>query len=321
MNPIDRRRFLKGSLLSAAALSIPRSLPAAQRTAGAAARPASRSGPGPGIVDTNVHLFCWPTRHLKYGETGALVEKLRRHRVEQAWAGSFEGLLHKNIMDVNERLAEECRRHGEGLLVPFGTVNPVWPDWEEDLRLCHEVHRMPGIRLHPSYQNYGLDHPAIPRLIRMAAERGLIVQIAVALEDERVHHSNLISPALDTAALPDLLRGVRNARVQLLHAFRATRGETLQRIVEQTDVVFDISNLEGNGGIHRLVEGRPWAADEEDGGAASRMKVPVERLAFGSHAPYMPFENALLKLFESPLSAEQFATLTGGAARKLRQTA
>src|SRR5262245_4006067 len=173
MNPIARRTFLKRSLLPAPALSLPGTIVAQGAT------PATRpvGGPGPGIIDTNVHLGQWPTRRLKYGDTPALVAKLRKHRIEQAWAGSFEGLLHKNLLAVNERLAAECRDKGEGMLVPFGSVNPVLPDWEEDLRLCHEVHRMPGIRLHPTYQNYTLDHPDIPRLLAMASERGLIVQL------------------------------------------------------------------------------------------------------------------------------------------------
>ena len=49
----------------------------------------------PDIIDTNVHLFDWPFRKLKYAGAKALVAKLRRHRITQAWAGSYGGLLHK----------------------------------------------------------------------------------------------------------------------------------------------------------------------------------------------------------------------------------
>ena len=71
-----------------------------------------------------------------------LPAKLRQHRITQAWAGSYEGLLHKNLDGVNARLADECRANGAGILVPFGTVNPALPDWEADLRRCQEKYGM-----------------------------------------------------------------------------------------------------------------------------------------------------------------------------------
>jgi hypothetical protein len=45
--------------------------------------------------------------------------------------------------------------------------------------------------------------------------------------------------------------------------------------------------------------------------------LPVERLLFGSHAPYFPIENALLKCFESPLSRPQMQAIFAGNASRL----
>src|SRR2546426_1702378 len=119
MRPIDRRSFLKSSLLGAAAVSLPGRQPLAAQTAARNA-PVVRSL---GIIDTNVNLFDWPFRALKYRNTKALVAKLKKHRVIEAWAGSFEALLSKDLSGVNARLAAECRNHGRGFLIPFGSVN------------------------------------------------------------------------------------------------------------------------------------------------------------------------------------------------------
>jgi predicted TIM-barrel fold metal-dependent hydrolase len=218
-------------------------------------------------------------------------------------------VLHKNLDAANSRLAEECRARGEGLLLPFGSVNPTWPDWEEDLRRCHEVYRMPGVRLYPNYHNYRLDAPEVVQLLRRATERGLVVQIAIELEDERVHHPIITVPPVNAAPLIEALKSVPDARVQLLNPLTAVRNSNL---IRETAVVFDISNLEGTGALGRLIEGKH---------VSIRSTIPASRLLFGSHAPYAPCEAALLRLFESPLERDQLLAIMRQNAERLLPSA
>jgi uncharacterized protein len=260
---------------------------------------AGRAGGGP-LVDTNVTLSRWPGRRLPLDETPALVARLRSRGISQAWAGSFDGLLHKDIASVNARLAEESRRHGRGLLVPFGSVNPVLPDWEEDVRRCHEVHRMPGIRLHPNYQGYKLDDPRFARLLDVASGRGLIVQLVVTMEDERTQHPLMRVPHVDVTPLLVLLAGRPGLRMVLLNWSRGVSVALLAKLSAAGQVYSDIATLDGVGGVANLLK-----------------QVPADRVVFGSHTPFFYLESAMLKLKESVLSEAELKAIRAGNASRL----
>ncbi len=252
------------------------------------------------IVDVNVNLSRWPFRRLPWDETPKLPEKLEACGVRRAWAGSFDGLLHKDTGGVNRRLAEECRRHRPGFLVPFGSVNPKLPDWAEDLRRIDEEHRMPGIRLHPNYHGYRLDDPVFAELLARADERGLIVQLAVRMEDVRTHHPLMQVPDVDPEPLVDLVADRPNLRLVLLNALRTTSAALRSRLAGAGQVYFEIAMLEGVAGISTLLKA-----------------VPVERVLFGSHFPFFVLEAAMLKLRESELAAEHIEAISRKNAERL----
>jgi uncharacterized protein len=200
---------------------------------------------------------------------------------------------------VNLRLVEECAASG-GLLLPFGSINPQLPDWEEDLRRCHEVHQMRGIRLHPNYHGYKLDNPVFARLLARSAERGLIVQLALSMEDERMQHPLMQVPHVDTAPLAEIVKGIGPLRLVVVNAFRALRGEQIDRLAAAGQVYFEIAMLEGVGGVGKLVQ-----------------QVTAERVLFGSYAPYFIFESAALKMRESELGGMQSQAIFRDNAAKL----
>lgn len=255
-----------------------------------------------GFTDTNVTLGDWPVRKSWVKSPADLVARLRRHGVTAAWTANVEAVLHSDLAGANARLAETCARDGAGVLVPFGTVNPTFPDWADDVRRCHEVHRMPGLRLYPGYHGYTLDDARFARLLDAAARRGLLVQIVLTLEDERSQNPVLTSPAVTAAPLPELLAKLPAARVQLLNAtsrLLAPANPLLARLAG-LGVGVELATLEGVAGLEGLLA-----------------KLPDLRIAFGSHTPYFYFEAALLKLQESALTAAQLQAIRSGHARQL----
>lgn len=253
------------------------------------------------LIDVNVNLGRWPTRRVAGDEPQALAEKLRAHGVVEAWAGGFDGVFHTDLAAANERLATACGAVTGVRFVPFGAVNPLAAEWEAELAHCADVHRMPGIRLHPNYHGYALDHPHVARLLTAATERGLIVSIVAELEDVRMMHPLLRVPVVNLQPLAGLAQKTPGLRLLLLNAVRnpAAAG-LLHSLLAAGEVYADVAMLEGIGGVEKLLAA-----------------VPQERVLFGSYAPSFYFESALLKLQESALPRFQLEAVARSNARRL----
>ena len=230
------------------------------------------------IIDTNISLFRWPFRRLPLDDPDALVKKLRSLGIAQGWAGSFEAILHRDIAGVNQRLADACRNRVE--LIAVGSINPELPDWENDFRQCTEEHDMPGIRLHPNYHGYTLDDPRFRRIVELATTAGRFIQIAAAMEDTRTQHALVQVPDVDFAPLVKLLKVMPGARVQILN--QNLRPPLLLQLAETPGVYFDTSRVDGTDGVPQLV-----------------LNVLPGRVLFGSHAPFLIPEAALIRVHES----------------------
>ncbi len=230
------------------------------------------------IIDSNVDLFRWPFRRLPLDNTEKLVKKMRALNIAQAWAGSFEGILQRDIAGVNQRLAETCARHKE--LIAFGSINPALPDWENSLRLCRETHQMPGIRLHPNYHDYALDDPRFARLLEVADEAGLLVQIAVTMEDVRTQNALLRVADVGLKPLPALMKKLPGLRVQLLNL--RPRSVLPTGLANTPNLCFDTARVDSTDGVAKLLR-----------------SLSRGRVLFGSHSPFLIHEAALIRVAEA----------------------
>ncbi|QDU07642.1 amidohydrolase family protein [Gimesia aquarii] len=239
------------------------------------------------IFDTNVYLSRWPFRRLPNDETPALIKKLKQNQISQGFAGSFDGLLHKDIRSVNQRLSDDCKSFGSGTLIPIGSINLNLPNWEADVIACHEELAMPGLRLHPNYHQYQLSDDKVNKLFAMASERKLFIQIAMRMEDDRTHHPLMRIPDVKFEALPDLMKQHDQLQVTILNGMKSLRGAKLTSLTENPNLTVEIAMLEGVGGIEKLMK-----------------QVPYQQILFGSYAPFFYLESSLNKLKESNLGME-----------------
>lgn len=249
---------------------------------------------GEQIIDTNAHLSQWPFRRLPLDQVEKLVNKYRSLGITQAWVSSFEGLLHRDITSVNERLAAQAKIFDE--LIPIGVINLRLPDWASDLQRCCKYHHMPGVRLFPSYHNYGLDDPVVLELFRRAADNRCFVQVVVALEDARTQHQRFRAEDVDLNPLPDALSRVEGVAVQLLNARIAA--DRLSDLKNLDRLYFDTARVDSTDGVPKLVE-----------------QVHAERVMLGTHAPFLIPEAALIRTYESDQldDASLRAVLAGNA--------
>ena len=252
------------------------------------------------FVDVNVYLSRWPCRRLPCDDPQRLVEKLRAANITQAWAGSFDALLHKDVRAVNARLVDECQQFAPGLLMPVGAINPRLPGWRDDLEECHARHQMKVIRLHPNYHAYPLTDPVFQEVLQLASEKNLVVQIAVRMEDPRTQNSLLQIPDVDVMPLRQQLPQFPNLKILLLNALARLQPTQAERLAIVGNVFFEIAMLEGVGGISRWLK-----------------TLSGDRLLFGSYFPFYQLESALLKLRESSLGGLQRIAITSGNAASL----
>jgi len=280
---MNRRELLKGSaatILTAGAVGI-----------------SAKEAPQFNIIDTNLSLFQWPFRRLPLDGTALLIRKMRALGITQGWAGSLEAILHRDLSSVNGRLAAECAKYPE--LTPIGSINPTLPDWRGDLSRCFREHKMPGIRLYPGYHGYTLADRTFAQLLEQVTKTGLFIQIAVAMEDPRTQHSRMRVQDMDLALLPRLMRDHPGARVQLLN-LRPRRAQ-IDSLSKIPGVYLDTARVEGTDGVPTLLE-----------------KMPRGRVLFGTQAPLLIPEAALIRTHESNrLDGKDLRLLLAGNAQTL----
>ncbi|WP_114578725.1 amidohydrolase family protein [Saliphagus sp. LR7] len=138
------------------------------------------------IVDAHAYLGRWPFHPID-ATPEKLLSVMNRKGIDRAIVSSLGAVFYRDHEFGNRELADDVKGH-EDRLVPFATINPTFPDWEEELRYCIEELEMQGVRLLPAYHDYEIDAPEAVALLEACADLGVPAMLVPALEDQRGRH-------------------------------------------------------------------------------------------------------------------------------------
>lgn len=240
------------------------------------------------IIDTNCSIGEWPFRRLAYSTAAGFLDLMDRHGVAQAWVGSFESIFYRDMAAANRLLRERIQGH-EDRLIPWATINPNFPGWENDLAEA-VGEGMAGVRLYPNYHGYNLPDDCAADLLALLAEQQLPVAIYYKVVDERLHHWHCLVPPTELY-LDTLLDGFPSLKL-LLCGFGLPFAEQHAGLIRAHRVYLEISRLEGVEGVRHLCE-----------------TIGSDRVLLGSHAPYFYMQAAHLKIVEAGLEEDEILKL------------
>lgn len=130
------------------------------------------------IVDKLGHIGIIPP--YTDGSTAGLLASMRKTGI--AYSVNLPVMTNvAQVEKVNALMIEERESMYAQGLIAFGGMHPDYPDYKRELAHLKRS-GIPGIKLHPAYQNVDLDDIRMLRIIDAASELGLIVLIHAGVD-------------------------------------------------------------------------------------------------------------------------------------------
>lgn len=212
---------------------------------------------------------------------------------------------------LNRALVEEQARHTDGRVLAFGGMHPACPDWRQQLRFLRE-NGIPGIKLHPAFQQTDLDDPAMLRIIGGACEEGLIVMTHAGVDISFLDH-DFASPDM----ILEVLRQVQPDRLILAHMGGWGGWDRVERELAGAPVWFDsafslgtVEPADADGAPLQNLSGAAWLHLARRHG--------MDRVLFATDSPWADQADYLAQIRALPMTeAERQALLWDNAAALL----
>lgn len=245
------------------------------------------------VIDTSAWIGNYPFRGIPNSSIADVKRLQKELNIEKSIVAPFEGIFWENTLDAHKHFAEQIA--GESTLELWPVVRPGAAVGIEKLL---DRYKPRGIRLLPNYHGYRLSDPDAGRILDLARERKLIVQVFARIADERWHHL-LHVPGVDQHDL-DYLTSVY-ADQPILISGAASLGPLSARLKELPMLFADHSRIRG-----------PQFAIE-----SLAKSLPMGKIVFGSLWPIQIIEATLWQVTTAKIDDAMKSAVLYDNAQKL----
>jgi uncharacterized protein len=217
------------------------------------------------LFDATTWVGRWPFAFLPEYDGAGLRRALEREQIGRALVSPLGAVFAPEPSPANRELLITTRRQPG--LIPVPVINPVLPNWQEELDRVAQDERVRAVRWLPSYHDYTLSGRAVDSCLEELTRRRLRLVVTARLIDERHEYFALRIKGVPAAKLGAWL--ARHADLPVLVTGLYYR-EILTLAPSHPHLLADLSLAEWDRTAERLIE-----------------TVPARQLVFGSHSPFL----------------------------------
>lgn len=217
------------------------------------------------------------------------------------------------VEKVNDSLINQREQLLSEGVITFGGMHPDYENYQEELKHIKQS-GIPGIKIHPAYQNVDLDDVRMMRIIDCASELDLIVLthagIDIGLYDHNYCSVEHILKIIDQIHPPKFV---------LAHMGNWDCWEDVERDLAGANVWIDTAFAVGSITADLRQDTRPYKEEtlsDEDFVRICR-KHGMDKILFGTDSPWQEQKEYIERIRRTGLTSEEQELVFAGNARKL----